>query len=315
MVSEAESLAFRRVLATLRRFAPVRPACIVLEGETGTGKNFLARYVHDISPWSREPFREANLAAMDDALAGSELFGHVRGAFTDARSHRSGHFVLAHRGTLLLDELGKASLPVQRRLLRVVETGECWPIGAERSVPVDARLVVATNVSLAQLAEEGAFLPDLLARLGAFHVRVPALRERAEDIPVLIEGALVRQAPKVGYLRPPEVSPRLMDVLCSYHWPHNVRQLEAVTLRLLVDAQRSKILQEHLCEGDLEYLRRRPAGEVVLSPQVIREAVRYTGSVVAAASHLGVHRSTLYRALKGPGRSDVEGYVEDPRMP
>lgn len=297
---ESHSQAFREVILRLRRFAPVDTAFVLLEGETGTGKNYLARFLHTHSRRSTGTFREANLAAVDDALAGSELFGHVRGAFTDARTPRSGHFVLAHGGTLFLDELGKASLHVQRRLLRVVETGDCWPIGAERPVQVDARLIGATNVPLKQLVEQGEFLADLHARLGCFRVRIPPLRERRDDIPDLITESLARQAGVTGYASPPGVSGDLMDALVAYNWPQNVRELQSVVLRLLVDAGGAPILQLDLCSGDLAYLQSTPRDSDVLSRELIERTIRNAGTVVAAASRLGVHRSTVYRALRSP---------------
>lgn len=299
-VEELRSLspAFRPVLRQLRRFAPVDQAFVLLEGETGTGKNFLARHVHHLSRRNRGPFREANLAAMDDALAGSELFGHVRGAYTDAKQRRIGHFALAHTGTLFLDELGKASRAVQRKLLRVMESAECWPIGAERPMTIDVRLVGATNVPVGQLVETGEFLPDLHARLGSFCIKIPPLRERREDIPALIAQSIDRQSCFVGYVIPPRVSPGLLALLSLYSWPMNVRELEAVVLRLLVDAEGKAELGEELCRGDLAYLAVSAEEGQRLSREQVEREVEIAGTKVGAAARLGVHRSTVYRVLR-----------------
>lgn len=290
--------AFRQLLLKLERFAPIDSAFVLLEGETGTGKNFLARYLHARSRRSGAPFREANLASVDDALASSELFGHVRGAFTDAKLRRAGHFAMAHGSTLFLDELGKASIAVQKKLLRVVETGECWPIGAERPVPVDVRLVGASNVSLDQLVDDGEFLPDLRARLGCFRIYIPPLRDRPEDIPWMITESVRRQAPLAGYASPPTISGQLLCTLVAYHWPYNVRELEATVLRLLVDAEGASVLRAELCTEDLGYLLASEKSDDRLSKELVRETVRTEGSMVAAANRLGVHRSTLYRVLR-----------------
>ncbi len=292
------SPAFRSVLRRLRRFAPVDKAFILLEGETGTGKTFLAQHIHRWSRRSGGPFREANLAGIDDALASSELFGHVRGAYTDAKQRRVGHFALANHGTLFLDELGKASLPVQRKLLRVVESAECWPIGAERPHQVDVRLIGATNVPLEELVEQGEFLPDLHARLGCFRVRIPPLRERREDIAALVSQSIQRQAALAGYTIPPRLTPGLQEVLEQYAWPGNVRELEAVVLRLLVDAEGKAELGPDLCHGDLSYLAVSADGEEPISREQVEREVEIAGTKVGAAARLGVSRSTVYRRLR-----------------
>ncbi len=159
-----------KALEQTRRFASHSDVPILIEGETGTGKTLLARYMHAISPRSDGPFEHVDIGTLDDTLASSELFGHIAGAFTDARRNRAGCFVSAKDGTIFLDEIGKASLAVQQKLLHAVEYGEVRPLGADRKVRVNARVVTASNRPLASLVEENRFLPDLHARLEAFRV-------------------------------------------------------------------------------------------------------------------------------------------------
>jgi len=316
---------FRQVLARVARYAACDHVTILLEGESGTGKNFLARRVHALSPRASGPFREVSLAACDDALAGSELFGHERGAFTDARQRRVGHFVSADGGTLFLDELGKASPVVQRKLLRVLETGECWPVGADRSVPVRVRLVAATNVSLPTLVARDQFLPDLYARLGCCRIVIPPLRERRADIPALVEGAIRRHAPLCGYEGDgPIVDPELMEVLIRAPWPYNIRQLEGTILRLLIDACGAPVLTPALCVDDLTQLAADPIApgtfDVRLSAHSVSDdqmerAVREAGSVSAAARRLGVHRATIYRRIGNDGVANAQARTDDSAPP
>lgn len=288
--------AFQRVLQRARRYARFDRAIVLLEGESGTGKNQIARYIHRFSHRAANPFREVSLAALDDGVAGSELFGHVQGAFTDARHRRVGHFASAHGGTLFLDELGKASALVQKKLLRVIETGECWAIGSDRPIMVDVRLVTATNVPLRELASRGEFLPDLLARLGCFKIRIPPLRERPADIAPLVEHFTRKHGPACGYEVAPTVHPLLMRALERGAWPFNVRELESTVIRLMVDAEGASTLTLDLCVDDLAHLasierRERPP----LTFESVQRAVAEAGSISGAAKTLGVHRATLYR--------------------
>jgi transcriptional regulator with GAF, ATPase, and Fis domain len=181
------SAAFRKCVAQARRFAHDCDAAILIEGESGTGKTQIARLVHDSSPRRNAPFHDVVLSTLDDTLAGSELFGHVQGAFTDARQPRAGHFPSAHGGTLFLDEIGKASLAIQQKLLHAIEYGEIRPVGSDRRVRVDARIVAATNIPLSLLVDEGRFLPDLRARLDAFRIHLPPLRHRRGETPRPVE--------------------------------------------------------------------------------------------------------------------------------
>ena len=295
----SQDRAFGRLTERLARYARQGAVTIVLEGESGTGKSFLARRVHEWSPRAARPFQEVSLAALDDGIAGAELFGYVPGAFTDARTRRAGHFVSANGGTVFLDEFGKASPAVQRKLLRVIETGVVWPIGSDRPISTDVRLVVATLEPLSALVAEGSMFPDLYARLGCFHLRIPPLRERVADIPHLVETSIEKHAPSCGYSGSrPNVHPDLMELLLQAPWPYNIRQLDAVVLRLLVDAVGAPSLTPQLCDGHVEeWLGVSRSPRVPLSADVLKRAIETTGSVSGAARELGVHRSTVHRHL------------------
>lgn len=301
----ARSTAFRAALDALDRFARFDRALVLLEGEAGTGKTSLARYLHEASPRRQRTFHRVDLGALDDALSSSELFGHApgafTGAFTGASARRHGHFASAERGTLLLDEIGKASLTVQRRLLHVIEYGELTAVGTDRPFKVDVRLVAATNVSLERLVECGEFLPDLLPRFGFFRITVPPLRERRADIAQLAANVVHEQAGAFGY--PPQAPPRLHPELVAAFehapWPGNVRELVSAVQLLLVLADGAPELTPDHCAGPLAHLAvsETPAARA-------RRTIAETGSVVAAARKLGVRRSTLYRHLgpEGQGR-------------
>jgi DNA-binding NtrC family response regulator len=292
----ARSAVFRRTLEQLERFAVHERATVLLEGESGTGKTYCARHLHLRSVRARAPFQHVMLSALDDNLVGSDLFGHVSGAYTDARRSRQGCFVSASGGTLFLDEIGKASVAVQRKLLHAVEYGEVWPLGADRAVQVDVRIVAATNVSLEALVQGGGFLPDLVPRLGACRVRVPPLRERQADLPALVTQLLAASAAACGYRMPPQVTDELLLALQRAPWPFNLRQLDATLQRLLIDAAGASTLRLDHCTGELAYLRAL-APRAPLTSSTLRDAISQAGSVAAAARSLGVARCTIYRHL------------------
>src|SRR5215218_1335257 len=182
-VFESRAASMRDALAQLRRYAAHDHTCILLEGERGCGKTVLARHIHDLSPRKNRAFRTLSLAAADDALVSSDLFGHAKGAFTGADSARAGAIVSASGGTLFLDEIGKASRLVQGKLLRIVEEdGDFYPVGSDRPVRADVRFLFAANEGLDALVEQDQFLADLRDRISAFAVRIPPLRERVSDI-------------------------------------------------------------------------------------------------------------------------------------
>lgn len=289
------SAAYRRVLTQLDRFARDTNATILLEGDSGTGKTTLARYVHARSPRAAGPFQQIVLSTLDDTLSGSELFGHVVGAYTDARQSRTGQFASANEGTLFLDEIGKASLAVQYKLLNVVESGEFRPVGSDRDMRVDVRLVVATNIPLDEASIAGRFLPDLNARLSAFRVRVPSLRERRADIPLLAQQSLRVHAMRCGYGATPTIHADLMAALQRADWPNNLRQLDATMHRLLVDAEGAPELTLAHYEDDNLDLHQCTERSLPLTAERIADAIASEGSVSGAARLLKVDRTTIHR--------------------
>jgi DNA-binding NtrC family response regulator len=302
--SQYRSAAFVRLLDELHRLARSAKVPILLEGESGTGKTVIARYVHHCSPRRAAPFHAVDVAVLDDTLAGSELFGHVAGAFTDARQTRAGHFVTANSGTLFLDEIGKAARGVQRKLLQIIETGELRPVGSDRSVRVDVRILAATNRPIAELTAEGAFLPDLYARLEVFRVRLPALRERRADIPLLVHDAIDAHHVACGYDCEPHVSLPLMHALRLAPWPNNLRELDSTVHRILLDAEGApELLLDH-CMGCLSYLRELGGRPATPTTAAIIDAIARHGSVAKAARELGVDRGTLYRRRRRLGDAD-----------
>jgi DNA-binding NtrC family response regulator len=291
------STAFLDMLRRARRLAGDRTAPILIEGETGTGKTTIARMIHDNSPRASAPFRAVILSTLDDALASSELFGHMEGAFTGARHSRKGLFATGHGGTIVLDEIGKTSMPVQQKLLHVVEYGEFRAVGSDLDLRVDVRIVAATNVPLEKLVADGLFLPDLYARLQLFRLRLPALRERRADIPTLVEHYVVKHAPACGYDVPPTIDPELMAALQRTDWPHNLRQLDGTIHRLLIDAEGARTITLAHCIDDLAYLQG-SAPRPPLTDDRVASALGSAGSVAGAARLLGVDRTTVHRFLR-----------------
>ncbi len=233
-----------RVMETARKVAR-HPTTILLEGATGTGKELLARLIHSESPRSQGPFLAVNCGAIPENLLESEFFGHVRGAFTGADRDREGLFEAAGGGTLFLDEVGELPDFLQVKLLRVLQEGEVRRVGESSSRPVDARIVAATNRELKEEVAEGRFREDLYYRLAVVTLRVPSLRERAEDLPLLVRHFVKRHGERLG-IEVAGVDPLAMRALASYEWPGNVRELENVLERAMVLAEGDRLGVEDL---------------------------------------------------------------------
>jgi len=226
------SAALQQVIRTAELVARSR-STVLITGETGTGKELVARAIHDRSAQRNMPLIKVNCAAIPDTLIESELFGHVRGAFTGASANRKGKFALADGGTIFLDEIATLGQSVQAKLLRVLQEREFEPLGSERSVRVDVRVVAASNRDLRQMAAAGAFQEDLFYRLNVIPIAIPPLRERPEDIPVLAEHFARKHAQRLGRAVP-RIDDRAMPALRSYRWPGNVRELENTIERAVV---------------------------------------------------------------------------------
>jgi len=220
------------VIAKAERVAETKSTVLIM-GETGTGKELLARAIHDRSAQRNMPLIKVNCAAIPDTLLESELFGHVRGAFTGAAANKKGKFALADGGTIFLDEIGTMSPSLQAKLLRVLQEREFEPLGAERSQRVDVRVIAATNRDIKRLVEDGRFLEDLFYRLNVIPLVLPPLRERREDIPVLVEHFLRKHAHRSGR-KIEEIREEALARLNAYDWPGNVRELENTIERAVV---------------------------------------------------------------------------------
>jgi len=206
---------------------------VLITGETGTGKELVARAVHTRSAQRDEPFVKINCAAIPDALVESELFGHVKGAFTDARNAKRGKFSLAHGGSIFLDEIATMAVGLQAKLLRVLQEREIEPLGAERTERVDVRVIAATNRDLRQLVNTGRFQEDLFYRLQVVPIAIPALRERPEDLPLLFDYLACKHAARIGKTIE-AVDDGVVSSLQEHHWPGNVRELENTIERAVV---------------------------------------------------------------------------------
>jgi DNA-binding NtrC family response regulator len=296
----AHSSAMRPVLQLIERVAPA-DANVLITGEHGTGKEVVAQWLHAASPRAGRPLVAVNLGGLSEGLFESELFGHVKGAFTDARTDRIGRFELADGGTLLLDEIGTIEPRQQAKLLRVLETGEVERVGASRARTIDVRLVSATNADLAAEVAAGRFREDLLFRLNTIEIHLPPLRERGEDIRALAEHFLVRYAARyrkalTGF------EPDALRALETHPWPGNVRELDHTLERaaLMAPGPLVRPADLGLRAGGAARLEDLPLEEV--ERVLIRKALdRYSGNVSQAAKALGLSRSALYRRLQHHG--------------
>jgi formate hydrogenlyase transcriptional activator len=230
----------RKVFKDIETVAPT-DYTVLIAGETGTGKELVARAVHQASKRSAGVLVTVNCAALPPSLVETEFFGHERGAFTGALSRRLGRFEMADGGTIFLDEISATSLDIQTKLLRVLQEGEFERVGGARTIPVDVRVIAATNRDLLQAVETGAFRSDLFYRLNVFPIRLPPLRERKEDIPLLVRHFAARCGPKVGK-RIDTVSRKALDSLMDYEWPGNVRELQNVVERAVILSPGSELV-------------------------------------------------------------------------
>jgi DNA-binding NtrC family response regulator len=287
------------------------PTTVLITGESGTGKELVARAIHNLGDRKSQPFVAVNVAAIPDALLESELFGHEKGAFTGAHARKLGKFELAHGGTIFLDEIGSLRLELQAKLLRALQQREIERVGGVRPVPVDARVIAATNVNLKAAVRERTFRDDLFYRLNVVPIHVPPLRDRREDIPWLIEH-FVRKVARECHRDVRGVSAGALEVLTRYDWPGNVRELENVIHRAVVLAT-GPVVQLHDVPLDVAMpetgsrltedtgLPLRDACEQFERQYVLRVLERVNWNVSRAARLLGVHRNTVLAKLSAWG--------------
>jgi DNA-binding NtrC family response regulator len=297
-----ESSAMQAVLSMARRVATA-DASVLITGENGTGKSSLARLIHE---WSRRRERsliEVNVGALPEGVFESEMFGHVRGAFTDARSERVGRFELADGGTLFLDEIGNLLPAQQAKLLRVLESGEFEVVGSSRTRKVDVRMICATNADLDAFVRDGRFRPDLLFRVNTVEIRMPPLREHVEDVVPLARAALASFSEKHGRTAR-GFTPEAIHSLHAYSWPGNVRELRNVVERavLLAPGEYIDTPDLRLNAGDARPPRLEQMSLEDAERALVHAALRrFEGNVAAAAEALGISRSGMYRRMEKLG--------------
>ncbi len=315
-----ESPALKRVLSQVETVATTDSSVLVL-GETGTGKEVIARAIHDLSPRRERTFVKVNCAAIPTGLLESELFGHEKGAFTGAIAQKVGRFELAHRGTLFLDEVGDIPLELQPKLLRVLQEKEFERLGSTRTLHVDVRVVAATNRDLTQMVEDRLFRSDLYYRLNVFPIVVPPLRDRAEDIPLLVRYFAQKHARRMDR-RIETIPAEEMEALTRYHWPGNVRELENLIERAVILSRGPALhvpLPEDRLSGDA------PGASPITLEAAERDhilrALHDTNWVIAgpngAAARLGMKRTTLQSrmaklGISRPGRSPAHYRYRQP---
>ena len=299
-----KSAVMRKIFDMTDRAAPTR-ASILITGESGTGKELVADAIHALSPRKDKPLVKVHCAALASSLLESELFGHEKGAFTGAASRKRGRFELAHEGTLFLDEIGEIDQNIQIKLLRVLQERNFERVGGEESLEVDVRIVAATNKDLKAEIEKGNFREDLYFRLNVVNIHVPPLRERKEDLPLLITSFLNEFAKENGKSIE-GISDKARSCLYAYSWPGNIRELRNCMESAVVMSQGSLITEEDLppglkSAGDEDFIRI-PMGSSMEEAEkiIIRETVSFQkGNQSKAADILGIGRKTLHRKLPG----------------
>ncbi|WP_210489906.1 sigma-54-dependent transcriptional regulator [Rufibacter aurantiacus] len=300
-----QSPAMQQLLHLMNRVAKT-DADVLLLGENGTGKEVIARSLHQQSARADKVFISVDMGSLTETLFESELFGHKKGAFTDAKEDRVGRFEMANGGTLFLDEIGNLSLAMQAKLLTVLQRREVIRVGTGQPIPINVRLICATNMPLQQMVQQGRFRQDLLYRINTIELNLPALRDRLEDLPLLVDHFLKRYAQK--YKQPAKsVSAAALERLKRYDWPGNIRELEHVL-------ERASIISENhvLQPQDFFFLQMQQPSFAENVPQthnldeveratVVKAMGKYDGNISKAAKELGLSRASLYRRLEKYG--------------
>ena len=300
-----QSSAMQRIFQTIDRVAHTDANVLIL-GENGTGKELIARAIHRNSSRQHENFVSVDLGSITETLFESELFGHKKGAFTDAKEDRAGRFELANRGTLFLDEIGNLSMPLQAKLLTVIQNRRVSRVGSNKEVPVDLRLICATNMPLYEMVKENRFRQDLLYRINTIEIEIPPLRERFEDIPLLANHFLrhynTRYNKNISRL-----SEAALTRMHKHSWPGNIRELQHAIERAVI-LSNSNILQPE--DFNFTAVAGKEEGQLNLDAYNLEEVEKllirkvlkkYNGNITQAASELGLTRSSLYRRLEKHG--------------
>ncbi len=276
----------------------VTDANVLIQGENGTGKEVIAQEIHRLSDRKSEPFLKVDLGSISDNLFESELFGHKKGAFTDAKEDKPGRLILAGEGTLFLDEIGNLSLSLQAKLLSVLQNRELTPVGGNKSEPIKARILAATNFDLYQMVSDGTFREDLLYRLNTVEIILPPLRERVEDIPLLVDHFLNQF--NIKYRKSIKVEEAIHSQLADYHWPGNIRELMHTLERAVILGEGSILKKEDLL---LKPTSKRKTNTTSLNiieteKELIEAAIiKHKGNISKAAKELGLGRTTIYRKM------------------
>lgn len=302
-----ESKAIKNTIEYAKKYSKVESA-VLIQGESGTGKEIFAQSIHKHSSRAKKPFVAINCAALSPSLLESELFGYSEGAFTGARRQgKQGVFELAHGGSIFLDEITEIPMEIQGRFLRVLQEKEVIRIGDDKVIPVDIRVIAATNKNLLSIEEQEKFRKDLFFRINVLPLWIPPLRDRKEDIPILFQFFLEKTAPKLGKVCP-RVDREVNELLIRYNWPGNVRQLENIVERALVLWDTSILTASHmvqLLEGSMEYCDYEEINDLKTfeSDIIFKVLDQYGGNRKMTAKHLGISTTTLWRRLKPRGIS------------
>jgi DNA-binding NtrC family response regulator len=297
------SPAMQRVFGAIRRAAPTDANVLIL-GENGTGKELVAREIHRLSGRAQEVFLRVDMGSLSPQLFESELFGHRRGAFTDAKQDRTGFFRAATGGTLFLDEIGNVPLHLQSKLLTALERREVVPVGAEKPEPIDVRLICATNLKPERLADENLFRQDLLYRINTVEIILPPLRERQEDIPLLLEHYTAHYSQKYN-LAPRRLSAAAIARLTGWAWPGNVRALRHAVERAVIMSESNRLEAADFPLSEPE-APQKPSADISRLDQVEKAAIvraleRHQNNISRAAEALGLTRTSLYRRMEKYG--------------
>ena len=297
-----QSKAMEQVMDIVERVAPT-DATVLLTGESGTGKSLIARHIHEMSQRARRPFVTVDCGTLVETLFESELFGHVKGAFTGADQSKIGKFELAHTGTIFFDEISNINLDVQAKLLKAVEDREISKVGSHRTIAVDVRIIAATNQDLKEAIGSGGFREDLFYRLNVVHMHVPPLRERPEDVPVMIDFFL-KLYNQLRNKRVEGLSPEAMRMMLDYHWPGNVRELANAVERLVVLGGEGIVRHDDLAFVGWRTTDRPTNGftgttlQEVEKEHIRKILVRHEGRKNETAQALGIDRKTLREKIK-----------------